>query len=366
MGELAERNPNVRVIAAVGTSEIERQVRSLLSHTQNDMVEWIDIGLSKPVDLALSAPNTIAPVKRIARLRNAERLISKVDLVVSPERTCLAVKRRLTKRKKPAPPFVFVPHGAGDRSVTYHPALADFDWFLVSGKKVEDEFVAHGIARREQCRVTGYAKFDAVRDTPRKQLFANDNPVIVYNPHFDPALSSWYDHGPDFLSRIAAAAERFNCIFAPHVMLFKKSFHVSLEYRTARRRPNIPDAVRYAENILIDIGSSRLFDMTYTSAADIYVGDVSSQVYEFLRKPGPCVFIDAARQGPDAYQFWQNGRVVEDAAAATAALDNVADWSSIYCERQRTLFDYTMSVDPEQSASLRGAMAIEEILTISN
>ena len=32
--------------------------------------------------------------------------------------------------------------------------------------------------------------------------------------------------------------------------------------------------------------------MTYTKQADIYLGDVSSQVYEFMLKPRPCIFFN--------------------------------------------------------------------------
>ncbi len=33
--------------------------------------------------------------------------------------------------------------------------------------------------------------------------------------------------------------------------------------------------------------------MSYTTAADIYLGDVSSQVYEFLYEPRPCLFLNS-------------------------------------------------------------------------
>ena len=45
--------------------------------------------------------------------------------------------------------------------------------------------------------------------------------------------------------------------------------------------------------VIIDLGSERSLDMTYSRAADIYAGDVSSQVYEFLDRPKPCVFLNA-------------------------------------------------------------------------
>lgn len=63
--------------------------------------------------------------------------------------------------------------------------------------------------------------------------------------------------------------------------------------------------------ILIDLGSKRLLDMSYTSGADIYLGDVSSQVYEFLDTPRPCAsHAHAVAWQEDAnYLFWTLGEV---------------------------------------------------------
>src|SRR3546814_2965461 len=47
----------------------------------------------------------------------------------------------------------------------------------------------------------------------------------------------------------------------------------------------------------IDLGSERSIDMSYTGSADLYLGDVSSQVAEYLYRPRPCVFLNA--QGVD-------------------------------------------------------------------
>src|SRR3546814_13087079 len=76
--------------------------------------------------------------------------------------------------------------------------------------------------------------------------------------------------------------------------------------------------------MLIDTGSLATIDMTYTLAADIYRGDVSSQVYEFLWQPRPCLFLDA--EGVDGwernptYRCWPTGHVLRDAADLAAAL----------------------------------------------
>jgi hypothetical protein len=64
--------------------------------------------------------------------------------------------------------------------------------------------------------------------------------------------------------------------------------------------------------------------MTYTEQASVYVGDVSSQVYEFLRRPRPCIFLNLDRiawQGNENYAHWMLGQVVdriEDLAPALA------------------------------------------------
>ena len=193
-------------------------------------------------------------------------------------------------------------------------------------------------------------------------LFPNDKPTILYNPHFDPRLSSWYDMGPELLEALAGMGDRFNVVFAPHVMLWRKKLHISPEYRIARRRPDIPADIVGQSNVLIDTASPALFDMTYTTGADIYIGDVSSQVYEFLRSPKPCIFIDAAGDGKDAYPFWANGPVVQSVGEVVSALDDWEKLGSDYRAKQLELFRYTIDHDPARSASERGAQAIAEVL----
>lgn len=360
MAVLAREYPSVEVVAAVGNASIESHVRSLVPDADADLITFVDLSLPRWTDRLLSLPNTLYPARRLARLRRAEELIASADLLVSTERTCLMVKKRLNEKGGRCPEFVFVPHGAGDRGVTYHPSLAEFDHHLVGGQKVKDEMIAHGVARPDNCHVIGYPKFDVSTSEPVK-LFDNDRSTILYNPHFEPRLSSWYDFGPDLLSALAKQ-DRFNVIFAPHVMLWRKRWHISPEFRVMRRRPDIPSEVRECEHLLIDTGSPALFDMTYTTSADIYIGDVSSQVYEFLRTPKPCVFIDAAGDGPQTYPFWANGPVAGSVAEVLAALDNVDELAERFRAIQKRLFAYTIDSDPSRTASQRGADMIAKIL----
>ena len=359
MAKLALDHPAIEAIAATGNPAIEAQVRKLVSREAAEAITFADLSLPSTYEALLVLPNTILPAKRLARLRTNEALFESVDMLVSTERTCLRVKSRLGDR---APLFVYVPHGSGDRNVAYHPDLARFDYHLLSGQKLVDEMVAHCIVREDQCRVIGYAKFDTVAEDAGANLFPENKPTILYNPHFDPRLSSWYDMGPKLLEALAGMGDRFNVVFAPHVMLWRKKLHISPEYRIARRRPDIPADIAGQDNVLIDTASPALFDMTYTTGADIYIGDVSSQVYEFLRNPKPCIFIDAAGDGKDAYPFWANGPVVRSVGEVVSALDDWEKLGSDYRAKQLELFRYTIDHDPSRSASERGAQAIAEIL----
>ena len=64
------------------------------------------------------------------------------------------------------------------------------------------------------------------------------------------------------------------------------------------------------------MGSNQCLDGTYTSIADIYIGDISSMVTEWiLQKPRPCIFINAHNvnwKNNDNYYLWKFGKVVNE------------------------------------------------------
>jgi hypothetical protein len=368
MAQMALHYPHISVIAACGTEAIRAFIHTLLPVEAVHKIVWEPLPVPALINAALAPLNRIAPVRRLARLRYNSALFASVDIIVSTERTCLRVKRRLGAD---APKFAYVPHGSGDRNVAYHPELVLFDIMLLSGQKLIDEMDAHGIAQPSQCHLIGYPKFDTIDRKERPKFFDNANPVFLYNPHFDPLLSSYYDSGNAILDYFAAHADRYNLIFAPHVMLFRKKLHISLEYRTARLRPDIPDRFRHCPNIRIDTDSPLLFDMAYTLAADAYIGDMSSQVYEFLIRRRACFFLDThsdktfdtpsdsiKAERPLPYAFWGNGPVCRSAEALFALLP---DWQNIgaqYRTVQDQLFAYTINDEPTILATRRGADAL--------
>ena len=102
--------------------------------------------------------------------------------------------------------------------------------------------------------------------------------------------------------------------------------------------------------------------MTYTRQADIYLGDVSSQIYEFLQTPRPCIFLNAHHvdwQDDVNFTQWKTGQVIDDVKALSAALQNAIPLQEIYRPVQEALFAYTFNITPEPSAN-RAARAIAE------
>jgi hypothetical protein len=343
-GDLATQRPDMQVFVLCGTADIASHVNALIKPDQARRIVWIMLDLPPWMQL-LSAPfNKIAPVRRVARLYRNLDLFGTMDAIVSTERTCLRIKRSLLNRGRQAPQFIYVPHGSGDRNVAYHPELKQFDFMLLSGQKLIDEMVDWGA---------------------RPRFFKNDRPVFVYNPHFDPLLSSWYDHGPELMDWFASPeGQGFNLIFAPHVMLFRKTLHISPEYKIARLRPKIKPEWLAASNILIDTDGPRLFDMSYTRAADAYIGDVSSQVYEFLFEPRAVYFIDTHIGEGQRYDFWSNGLVVDSVPMLTKELQGFEKIAAQYLPVQLNKMAYTIDRSDPRPASVRGANAIAEIMSL--
>ena len=241
----------------------------------------------------------------------------KLDAMIVAERTSTVLRRFF----KNLPTLIHIPHGAGDRARSYDPRIARFDYVLTAGVKDKKRMIELGLVTDESCFVTGYIKPFAANllqpETPK--LFKNDNPVVLYTPHFERSLSSWDEFGTDLLKAFSKRKD-INFIFAPHLRLFKGNNSPS---------KSVLKTLQSCENILVDLGSERATNMSYTRAADIYVGDVSSQVYEFLSKPKPCVFIGHQnvkwQDNPD-YAHWSYGPVchsVEDVmtALSTAKAD---------------------------------------------
>lgn len=353
----------MQTVVAYATPAIRAQLDGLIAPADAKRIRWVELALEGGALTLAKVFDKVLPASRLLRLRSHADLFAEMDMIVSTERTCLRLKKQINPADMPL--FGYIPHGSGDRSVAYHPDIRRFDQVFVSGQKVIDQLVAHGV-KPERIAIVGYPKFEAIDLSSKPDFFGNGRPTFVYNPHFDPHLSSWYDAGPDLLRWFASeAGQQFNCIFAPHVMLFRKRLHISPEFKVARRRPEIPAEALGADNILIDTDSPRLFDMSYMLAADAYIGDVSSQMYEFLARRRAAFYLDC-RSSPDAndadwHMFWKSGPRVSSVEELVQLLPRWQEIAAKYRPAQDELLDYTFNIT-DQPASSRTAQVIADLM----
>jgi len=357
--ELARRYPEIAVRLLVTTDAEEAAVRAAAGDDPETPARIERLRVPPAAIRFDRLTGNAFLLKRIAALRANRKRLAGFDMLAAPDKTCLVLRRWLGEE---CPILVHTFHGAGDRAGGFQ-GIAGFDYCLLPGRKYEDRLLAEGRIRPGRYAVVGYAKLEEYGALPAPELFASDRPSVLYTPHFDPGLSSWYRWGPAIL-RHFAEREDLNLIFAPHVLLFRRRWHISTEGGRPRRTPPIPRAAREADNILIDSGSRASVDMTYTRAGDIYLGDVSSQVYEFLYRPRPCIFLNAAGaawQGNPDFRAWQTGEVIDRLADLPAALERARAAPERYRAEQERAFAEAFDLTETPSA-VRAADALAGFL----
>lgn len=267
------------------------------------------------------------------------------DVIVTPERSSTLIKRCGLFTGM----LAHIPHGAGDRAAGYDGRIRYFDCVIAAGKKDQERMLARGLVSVDRCVAAGYAKFDVLKSPA--PFFADDKPIVLYNPHFDRKLSSWPGIGEALLERFTAD-HSFNYIIAPHIRM-RGAMRRSFERMAAQNT---------CAHIRFDGGSVHSINMDYTRAASIYLGDVSSQVYEFIRTPRPCVFLNSASvdwRGCEHFTHWRLGDVAENANEAMACLKSAHRKHAHYRPRQDELFNKSISQD-DRPASPRIAQALLE------
>lgn len=305
--------------------------------------------------------DSMLPFSRVMTLLVNRERFRPLDVLVAPEKTSLLLRSMAGLKSLQ---FVHTRHGAGDRAVGFDRQSGNFDLVLMSGAKIRDRLQDAGLLHEGGYAIVGYPKFDVCVSTERRSaLFPNSRPTVLYNPHCSPRLSSWYRYGLEVLEAFYRSG-KYNLIFAPHVMLFRKRVQFSLKPLRMDWPGTVPRRFMECPHMLIDLGSERSVDMTYTESADCYLGDVSSQIYEFLRKPRPCAFIDAHHtnwRNDGNYRHWSSGPVLSSAQDLISRIDAAFATHAAYREVQRALFRYSIDVN-ETPGSQRGAQAILKFL----
>jgi len=140
----------------------------------------------------------------------------------------------------------------------------------------------------------------------------------------------------------------YNLILAPHLKLFQEKNVKKLIKRYSN-----------CSNIIIDVNSNALIDMTYTKFADVYIGDISSQGYEFLYNPRPCVFLNPFKN--KMVKMWELGDVVTDMSNFANAIESCFANHLKYVDLQKEEFAKRFSIT-DFPAGDRAAKVIKDFL----
>ncbi len=272
--------------------------------------------------------------------------LSSYDALAAPEKNFLQLK---SLPFFAATRFISLHHGPAGRARLFNKGSLRFDYALVPGQSCCERLAAESpeVGRA----MVGYPKFEVLQKqaagAKASALFDNGRPTVLYAPHFNPQQSSWEPLGRQVLE-FFAHNDQYNLVFAPHVRLFE-----------GRPFEDFNDA----PNIRVDTGSERSIDMSYTRAADLFLGDVSSQVYEFLHyRRRPCIFLNPRGLDPAQAPFWNLGECIEEAGMLGAALARAPRrFRATYKSRQDAAVDRAFGAS-EEPPSQRGAAAIARFL----
>lgn len=339
------------------TSELRRLGGDAFAHD----LQLVELKLStRSSRIADAVAGGIIPSAKLLIYRDNLEFFKTLDILIVPEKASLILKDRfhLDQLK-----IIHTRHGAGDRAIGFDAASSRFDHVLAAGPKIRDRLIRDAGVPSEKISVVGYPKFDLFAPAAYTVRPRNIRPVVLYNPHVAPHLSSWYGQGRAIMQWFAVNPD-YQLIFAPHIMLFERRVVVTIQPPGIGFPGRIPQRFREVGNIFIDAHSRALTTMEYLNRADIYLGDASSQVYEFLVEPRPCVFFNAHgvewEKDPN-FAHWHAGRVITDVAELGTALSSAStDHQSRFGAAQREMLRYTFDVAVTPS-SARAAEVIARI-----
>ena len=282
-----------------------------------------------------------------------ERRLAPYDAVISTEDGIARLFADEAAKGRPA--RIVITHGAGTRYFPSLPRMGRCDLVVAKGPRDAESYVKQTGLTGEQVVAGGYPKLvtTGLLATSRDPLFANGNSVVLYNPHKEPKQRSWDKFFLPLLDGFRGDRSR-NLIVAPHIKMFRR------RSETVRQRLRALSD----ETILVDPSSPHLLDNNYTEAADIYVGDVSSQVVEFLARPRPCVFLNAHGvdwQEDPHYAMWHMGEVIDNPAELMPAIERAPRVHERFAERQVAFAASALGDTSERSVRI-SADAIEKFV----
>ena len=236
------------------------------------------------------------------------KIISRIEDATAIVGTSHDIPKIIDEYKIRGPKLFYLYHGTGTREYGFDSAFDGFDYILAPGPYHRDRLIKENICDKNKIVMTGQPKFDWITKHHQsdKKLFNNDNPIFYYNPHWDMSLSSYLEWR-SFILEFFRQNSDYNLIFSPHPLV---------KHLSKKRKYAIEIESETADNIIIDLDSNKQINGTYNAVADVYIGDVSSVVTEWINyRPRPCIFINAHKvkwNENKSYEMWNYGTVVDD------------------------------------------------------
>jgi hypothetical protein len=268
--------------------------------------------------------NPLLPNKALLLVGIAPCLLG-TPVVVSAEQTSLWIPALLPWLRTR---FINVMHGSGTINSREGFRRRKAWRMPVPSEAEQREFVARGMDPA-YVPVVGSVKASFRHSTRRHLQFPQHRPIVLYNPHWQRHRSSWWDWGRDIVRQLMEQ-DRYNVILAPHQRLVEGDAELVRIMAEAAKLPHV----------ISDVDSFAMVDGSYPAAADIYLGDTSSQVIEFLARPRPCVFLNNTRtdwRSRQDHQIWESGQVLDSPEQLLAALDRAVESHATFLPAQQKL-----------------------------
>ena len=263
------------------------------------------INLPKPLRYYIkNYKNKIVPPP-LSQWKSIDKSIYNSKAIVS---TSHQTPEFLTNNRNDDLKLFYLYHGIGTRSYGFENSLNEYDFIFIPGKYHYKRLQMEAKINKKKLSIVGHPKFewqDMMNDNI-KSFFKNNNPTFYYNPHWDLSLSSYEKWGKKIIQYFLNN-KRYNLIFAPHPLIKNYS---------SRNKINVNVEIAKSNNIIIDFYSDNSIDGSYLNAADVYIGDVSSMVTDFIFKENKsCIFInsyDIDWRNDKSFNFWNCGKVIDE------------------------------------------------------
>jgi hypothetical protein len=250
---------------------------------------------------------------------------------------------------------IFTRHGANIGDNEYNKGLPDYDCVFITSSTMYDQLKELSILQKLKSYLKiEYCKFDYLFTHPemRGNLFKNDLPVILYNPHFQNHRSSLYRDGEKIVNEIIKS-NKYNVILSPHPLVHKWRFF-------KRMRLKFPKS----DKLVRDWSSIHQVNFDYMRKADIYIGDTSSSIYEWLYFDKPMIFYNSHNvdwRNIPFYAFWDWGHVVNNPDDLMDRLDRTMRGSDPFKKVRQEAKDYVFG-EVDGKASYRTALKLYKYL----